>query len=280
MTTVHDTVFDQERALYHLQNAAVEHCTFAGPADGESALKEAGDIAVRDCLFSLRYPLWHTRRFTVERTVTEPTCRAALWYAEDGVLTDCTLNGVKCLRECERMTLRRCTVRSPEFGWRCRGLTLEDCRIEAEYFLMGTVGGTVDALTLNGKYSFQYTDGLTVTNSRLMTKDAFWHAHHVTVRDSEVSGEYLGWYSDGLTLIRCHIRGTQPLCYCKNLTLIDCTMEDTDLSFEYSDVNATVSGNILSVKNPHTGRIVADTIGEIIREDSVMENDCVIEVRL
>lgn len=71
-------------------------------------------------------------------------------------------------------------------------------------------------------------------------------------------GEYLGWYSENLTLIRCHISGTQPLCYCENLHLIDCTMEGTDLSFEYSSVEAEVRGEILSVKNPRSGCIVAE----------------------
>ena len=35
--------FDEERALYNLTNGDVSHCVFAGPADGESALKEARD---------------------------------------------------------------------------------------------------------------------------------------------------------------------------------------------------------------------------------------------
>ena len=54
-------------------------------------------------------------------------------------------------------------------------------------------------------------------------------------------------------------------------------MEGTDLSFEYSEVEATVKGNILSVKNPASGYIKADSIGEIILENSVMETTCRIE---
>ena len=60
------------------------------------------------------------------------------------------------------------------------------------------------------------------------------------------------------------IKGTQPFCYCKNLRLIDCTMEDCDLAFEYSDVHADIKGGIDSVKNPLSGSITADGIGEII----------------
>jgi len=47
-------------------------------------------------------------------------------------------------------------------------------------------------------------------------------------------------------------------------------MEDTDLSFEYSDVQADVHGHILSVKNPRSGLITADSVGEIIFGDAVM----------
>jgi hypothetical protein len=114
-------------------------------------------------------------------------------------------------------------------------------------------------------------EDLVIRNSELDTKDAFWHSKNVTVVDSVVRGEYLGWFSENLTLENCRIIGTQPLCYCKNLTLINCTMEGTDLSFEYSDVQADVKGHILSVKNPRSGRIVADSVGDVIFGDAVME---------
>lgn len=43
--SINEKQFDEERALYHLQNADVVNCSFAGPADGESALKEARDCS-------------------------------------------------------------------------------------------------------------------------------------------------------------------------------------------------------------------------------------------
>jgi len=107
-----------------------------------------------------------------------------------------------------------------------------------------------------------------IRDSYLDTKDAFWHSKNVTVINSVVKGEYLAWYSEGLRLINCKIIGTQPLCYAKDLVLENCEMIDTDLSFENSDVQATVRGNIVSVKNPHCGRIEADSIGEIIIDEN------------
>ena len=278
MELIQHRTMDEERALYHLTDGIVEHCTFAGPADGESALKEARNVTVRHCAFSLRYPFWHTEGFTVEYCTLDEGVRASLWYAADGTIRHTTVSGVKCLRECRNISFEHCTVVSEEFGWRCRNVDLSHTAVTSQYFLFETKGGNITDLTLKGKYSFQYTEDLTVTDSVLDTKDAFWHSKNVTVKNCTVKGEYLGWYSEGLTLINCHIVGTQPLCYCKNLTLVDCTMEGTDLSFEYSSVNATVKGHVDSIKNPAEGKIVVDSVGEIILEQSVMETNCEIVV--
>lgn len=272
--------FDEERSLYNLKNAEVINCTFAGPADGESVLKEARDVTVRDCRFSLRYPLWHTESFRLICSTMDELTRAPIWYASDGLIDSCTITGVKCLRECDRMEIRRSRIISPEFGWRCRGLKIDDTDLESEYLFFEARDAEINNLRMKGKYSFQYTENITITDSNLDTKDAFWHAKNVTVENSVVRGEYLAWYSDGLTLIDCKIIGTQPLCYAKNLTLINCTMEGTDLSFEYSDVRADVSGHILSVKNPRSGEIVADSIGEVIFEDSVFSTECKVHTRV
>lgn len=277
---IRNQTFDAERSLYNLTHGDVTGCTFAGPADGESALKEARDVTVTDCHFTLRYPLWHAENYRLIRSTLDENCRAPLWYAADGTLEDCRIQGVKCLRECDRTTMTGCVAVSPEFGWKCRGITIDRCDITAEYLFWETRDLTIDRLTMHGKYSFQYTENVHIRNSDLQTKDAFWHAKNVTVEDSVVAGEYLGWYSDGLTLIRCRITGTQPLCYCRNLTLIDCTMgEDADLAFEYSDVHANLLGTVHSVKNPRSGQITADRIGRIILEDSIMATDCVITQR-
>ena len=89
----------------------------------------------------------------------------------------------------------------------------------------------------------------------------------------------MGWYSDHLTLIRCRITGTQPLCYCQNLTLIDCEMVGTDLAFERSDVNATLTAPIDSIKNPHVGRIEVPSVGEVILdEEEALKKRCEIVV--
>ncbi len=267
---IHKT-FDEERSLYHLVDTEVVDCTFAGPADGESVLKECNGIEVKNCSFSLRYPLWHVRNFLIENSKFDEKARAAMWYDENGTLKNCHVNSIKILRECQNMTVEDSDITSLEFGWKCDGVNIKNSQITSEYIFLDSKNVEIDGLSMKGKYSFQYMENLTIQNSNLDTKDAFWHAKNVTVTDSTVKGEYLGWFSENLTLIRCKIIGTQPLCYCKNLRLIDCTMEGCDLSFEYSDVEASVIGHVDSIKNPRSGKISVDSTGEVIREDAVFD---------
>lgn len=263
--------FDEERALYHLKNTDVVNCVFAGPADGESVLKEARDVRIQNCNFSLRYPLWHVKKFTMQASVMDELTRAAIWYAEDAVIDDSVLNGIKAVRECKNIVLKNCKINSQEFGWKSENIQLEDTEIISEYLFLDSSNVSLHNVKMKGKYSFQYMENLEIQDCDLDTKDAFWHSKNVTVKNSMVKGEYLGWFSEGLTLINCKIIGTQPLCYCKDLKLIQCTMEDTDLAFEYSEVEADIIGDVISIKNPKAGTILVDSVGEIIWEAPVME---------
>lgn len=278
METIKNLTLDEERALYGLRDTRVEGCTFDGPADGESALKESKNNQITDCHFHLRYPLWHVTGGRMAHCSMTETCRAALWYTSDMAIEDCTLGGIKALRECDRMILTGCGITSAEFGWLCRDITLRDCTLASEYAFFGTKKMAIEGLRMTGKYSFQYVEDVVIRDSVLDTKDAFWHSRRVTVYDSVVKGEYLGWYAEDLTLVNCRIIGTQPLCYCQNLTLFDCTTEGCDLSFENSSVKATVKGYIESIKSPASGHILADEIGEIIHEKAPTDGQgCVIE---
>ena len=268
---IENKTFDEERALYNLKDTEVRNCTFAGPADGESVLKETRNIRVKDCKFSLRYPLWHAKTYELINSSFDDKTRAPIWYADNGTIENCDLEGIKLLRECNNTVIKNTTIISPEFGWKCNGVDMEDTKISSEYIFLDSKNIKLKNVEFQGKYSFQYVENLEIENCKLDTKDVFWHSKNVTVKDSVIKGEYLAWFSDGLTLINCKIIGTQPLCYCKNLKLINCTMEDTDLAFEYSEVEADIIGNVVSIKNPKSGTITVDSVGEIINEDSIME---------
>lgn len=268
---ISNQTFDKERSLYNIKDTEVLNCKFEGPADGESVLKECRNFFVNKCSFSLRYPMWHAKKFLLKNSSMDEKTRAPLWYCKDGEITDCDIQGIKCLRECKNISVDNCHIVSPEFGWRCKGVKITNSTIDSMYFLFESKDVEIENLTMTGKYSFQYMKNLSIKNSNLDTKDAFWHSKNIVVENSVVKGEYLGWFGENLTFINCKIIGTQPLCYCKNLKLINCTMENTDLSFEYSEVEAYIKGHIDSVKNPKSGTIVADSIGEIISEDAIMK---------
>ena len=271
MKTIMNQTFDEERAMYGSKDVEVLDCRFDGPADGESAFKECSDIAVRDCFFNLRYPFWHDKGLKITGSEMTDACRAALWYTEDAEITDTKLHGIKALRECANVRINGCDIISPEFGWSVRGINMEDTSAEGEYFMLRSDHLTFDNVKLKGKYSFQYITDSVFTNCDFDTKDAFWHARNVIVRDSVVKGEYLAWYCENVTFENCTLIGTQPLCYCKGLKLINCRMVDCDLAFEKSDVEAEIVSDVLSIKNPCSGRITAESVGEIIMDDPKAE---------
>lgn len=272
LLTIKGLVSDKERELYNIKNAEIEDCTFAGEADGESALKECSDISVKNCLFSLRYPLWHATDFRVENCRMDVNARAAVWYGKRGVFENCSLNGIKIFRECEATEVIHCDISSFESGWHCNGFTMVDCKVLSEYLLLGSKNIVIKNTVLDGKYPLQYVENAELENCLITSKDCLWHGKNVVAKNCVFRGEYLAWYSENLTLIDCMIEGTQPLCYCKNLKLVNCSTKGCDLSFELSEVNADIKGEVLSVRSPLSGTIVLDGIGEIVND--VTGYDC------
>lgn len=274
MKRIENQSFDEERALYHLENTKLINVKFKGVADGESALKESRNLELEACRFELRYPLWHVVGAKIENTSFTDTCRAGIWYASDFTINHSDLQGIKAVRECHNIIINASKIRSDEFGWKSTDLKINDTTIESSYLFFDSSNIVLNKVQMKGKYSFQYVKNLIINDSYLDTKDAFWHAENVIVKNSIVKGEYLGWYSKNLTLIDCTIIGIQPLCYAENLKLENCTMIDATLAFEYSSVNAVILGEIDSVKNPLSGSIICNRIGELILEAGIYETNC------
>lgn len=279
MRVIEGRTFDMERALYGSDGVLVRDRAFDGPADGESAFKEGKDIEAGHCFFNLRYPFWHDQGLTIKDPEMTEACRAALWYSENIKIVDTKMHGIKALRECRDVSIDGCDIISPEFGWSVRDMQMRHTTAQSEYFMMRAEDLYLADVQFKGKYSFQYVRNAVFENCVLDTKDAFWHSKGVTVKDSVIKGEYLAWYSEGLTLIHCKIIGTQPLCYCKDLTLIDCEMIDTDLAFEKSQVEATITTPVISIKNPGSGRIYVPEVGEVIMDDKEAKGRIIIGER-
>ncbi len=277
MQTIKDQTFDEERALYGSEQVEAVNCRFDGPADGESAFKESSEIIARDCYFNLRYPFWHNQGLKIEGGEMTELCRAAIWYSEDLEITGTKMHGIKALRECANVKISGCDIISPEFGWSVSGIEMKDSSVESEYAFMRSDNLKFDQMTLKGKYSFQYIEDSVFTNCRFDTKDAFWHARNVVVKDSYVKGEYLAWYCENVTFENCTIIGTQPLCYCEGLKLINCKMIDCDLAFEKSDVEADINSSVVSIKNPRSGIIKVESVGEIIMDDPYAKGQVIVK---
>lgn len=264
MILIENMKYDDERALYGSEDLHLVGCEFDGSADGESALKESGNILVENCYFNLRYPLWHVNVLSVANSEMTEKCRAPLWYSSDIKIENCKMKSPKSLRECTKIGIFDTEISSDELGWSCSELEIKDSSVSGEYLFLRARDAHLENVTLSGKYSFQYVENVVIENSNFSTKDAFWHAKNVTVKKSTIKGEYLGWYSENLVLEDCLIIGTQPLCYCKGLELINCEMREADLSFEKSELEATLTAPIISIKNPKSGYVRLPMYEELI----------------
>lgn len=269
METIREKYFEGERPLYARRDGLYLENVKIGP--GESALKEGADIQALNCEFEGKYPFWECDRFSIKDCIFRDGARAALWYSRGCKMKDTLVEAPKMFRritDCELENVK--FTNALETFWDCSGIKLRNVQVQkGDYIFMHTENIDIDGFRLQGNYSFQYAKNTVIRNADLDTKDAFWESENVTVYDSRIQGEFLAWYSKNLRLVRCHIGGSQPLCYCENLILEDCTFEpDADLAFEYSSVKATVKGNIVSVKNPTTGFIKADSIGEVILDQN------------
>ena len=269
MKIIQNQSFDEERAFYGSEGIKIINCKFDGEADGESAFKESKSIEAQNCFFNLRYPFWHDDTVCVCDSELTELCRAAFWYSSNITIKSTLMHGIKALRECKNISLDGVDIISPEFGWFSKNIEMKNSSAEGEYFMFKAEDVRLENVKFKGKYSFQYIQNLEIDNCVLETKDAFWHAKNVTVKNSVIKGEYLAWYSENITFENCVIYGTQPLCYCKGLRLINCEMHEADLAFELSEVYATLTAPIVSIKNPLAGEITAPSVGEIIYDQSI-----------
>ncbi len=270
METIKNQYFEGERPLYCRRNGLRLEGVKIGP--GESSLKECANIEAVNCEFAGKYPFWECDGFTIRNCVFREGARAALWYTRGCRMYDTLVEAPKMFRRISDVYLEN--VKMPmaqETFWDCSDIRLRNVETsDANYIFMHSENIDIDGYTLYGNYSFQYVKNAVIRNANLQTKDAFWESENITVYDSVINGEFLAWYSKNLRLVRCRIGGTQPLCYCENLILEDCSFEpDADLAFEYSSVQATVSGHIVSVKNPRSGFIKAGSIGEVILDENI-----------
>lgn len=280
MDSIHDCTFGGERPLFGAHDVVLENITIT---DGESGIKCCHDIECRDSKFYGKYPWWHVDRSLITSCYFAPGSRSAIWYSSHMVMRNCVIDGPKFFREMKHLELENVKINdADETFWRVDGLKLKNVELhQGTYPFMFSKNIYVDGLVSDAMYVFQYCENVEIHNAKITTKDSFWECNNVTVYDSELDGEYLAWHSKNIKLVRCHIKGEQPLCYMDGITLEDCTFDEAcDRVFEDSKrIDAAITGAITEVKNPISGRIVADKVGKVTYNEFAKSRECKIEER-
>ena len=275
MDIIKDQSFGGERPLFAINDTRLEGVTIT---EGESGIKCCKNIEADNCRFIGKYPLWHVDKSLITNCYFEVGSRSAIWYSNDMVMKDTVIDAPKLFREMNNVTVENVQFKdADETFWRIKNLKIRNVTLhEGTYPFMFCENVDVDGLVSDSKYVFQYCKDVVVRNAKITTKDSFWECENITIYDSELNGEYLAWHSKNVRLVRCHITGEQPLCYVEQLVLEDCTFgEDCDRIFEDSDVQAEIIGSITNIKNPRTGKIVADHIGSVTIDENILQPaDC------
>jgi hypothetical protein len=270
MKQISQQILTGERALFMGKDLEIRDSIFE---DGESPLKESNDLDIRQSIFKWKYPLWYCKNAQVDDTVFENTARSGIWYTDNISIRQSTVASPKMFRRCSNVELTDVDLpHAEETLWSCTGVCLQNVNAVGDYFCMNSQHISATDLHLLGNYAFDGASNIEVSNSRLLSKDSFWNCENVVVRDSWIDGEYIGWNSRNLTFINCTIESLQGFCYIDNLVLQNCRLLETSLAFEYcSNIDIQVTTGIDSVKNPISGRISAQRIGELIFDDPAVD---------
>ena len=270
MTNYDQKYFTGERALFQARDAQITNSAFAA---GESPLKETHNITLTNSIFKDKDPLWYAKHVSVNDSILEAMSRSGIWYTQENALTNTTVQAPKEFRRSRHIKLDQVHFADAEETlWQCDDIHIDHVEATGDYFGMNSSNITIDHLNLVGNYAFDGGKNIEVHHSTFVTKDAFWNCENVTIYDSSINGEYLAWNTKNLTLINCTIESDQGLCYIDGLKLVNCKLLRTDLAFEYcKNIDADIRSHIDSVKNPISGSITADSIGELIQDDDQID---------
>ena len=269
-----------ERPLYKSDDLWLRNVTIHA---GESSLKESRKIEAEHCRFEGKYVFWENDELRCIDCLFTDSARSSIWYSRKINLFNCRIEAPKFFRRVSGLVLEDLVMTEAEESfWNCDNIRIDGGSIEkGNYLFLNSCDVQIEKCRIYGDFSFQTARRVTLRDSVVVSKDSFWESEDCTLVNCEIDGEYLGWYSKRLRLVGCHIKGTQPLCYCEDLVLENCTFDgNADLAFEYSTLNATIQGRMTSIKNPTSGIIVIDEVGEVVLDENQRQPaDCKIEVR-
>ena len=266
MDILREGLFTGERALYNLKDTEIFDSTFE---DGESPLKESKNIKLHNVIFKWKYPMWYSKDIYVENSYLLETARSGIWYTKNITLVKTMIEAPKQFRRSKNITLIDCQIpNAEETLWNCENIKMTNVSAKGNYLGMNSKNIEIENFQLNGNYAFDGASNIHIKNATMLSKDSFWNCENVVVEDSTIIGEYLGWNSKNLTFINCTIDSEQGMCYMDNIKMINCKLLNTNLAFELcTNIDAKIISHIDSIKNPLSGSIEANSIGEIIQDN-------------
>ncbi|MCR4942056.1 MAG: DUF3737 family protein [Campylobacter sp.] len=265
MLRIIEKIFEGERAEFAKKDAYYTLCSFQ---NGESPLKHSQNIELKNCDFKYKYPLWYSKNLTLNDCILLEMARSGLWYSEKIFMQNCNIDAPKNFRRSKNINLINTSfANADETLWTCENIKLKNVLARGDYFAKDSKNIDAENLTIYGNYAFDGAKNLHIKNSKILSKDAFWNTKNLIIENCVINGEYLAWNSENLSFKNCVIQSSQALCYIKNLTLLDCETFGSTLAFEYSEVKATINGEISSIINPLSGEITAEKISQIILND-------------
>jgi hypothetical protein len=266
MDVLKEGLFTGERALYNLKDTEIFDSTFE---DGESPLKESKNIKLHNVIFKWKYPMWYSKDIYVENSYLLETARSGIWYTENITLVKTMIEAPKQFRRSKNITLIDCQIpNAEETLWNCENIKMTNVSAKGNYLGLNSKNIEIENFQLNGNYAFDGASNIHIKNATMLSKDSFWNCENVVVEDSTIIGEYLGWNSKNLTFINCTIDSEQGMCYMDNIKMINCKLLNTNLAFELcTNIDAKIISHIDSIKNPLSGSIEANSIGEIIQDN-------------
>lgn len=270
MTQINNRYFEGERILYGLEDADLDGITFG---NGESPLKEAKNINLKNSIFKWKYPLWYDENVKVENTTFETMSRSGIWYTKNITIKDSALQAPKLFRRASYINLDNVHFAdAAETMWTCDHIKITNSQINGDYFGKDSKNIYLDHVSVVGNYVFDGAENIEIHNSTFISKDAFWNCKNVTIYDSTIDGEYLAWNTNNIKFINCKIESDQGLNYIDQLEIKNSSLIHTDLAFEkVSNMNVELTSKIDSVKNPISGKLSAPEIGILIMDPNKVD---------
>ncbi len=258
-----------ERALFKSKYLKVVDSVFE---NGESPLKECSDLLLEYDVFRWKYPLWYCHNVEAKYVTLLDTERSGIWYTHNIQMRHCSIQAPKIFRRASKILLEDVHfAHAQETLWHCCEINLHQVSVRGDYFTMNSHDIRAADLTIMGNYAFDGASDIDIDGAKIISKDAFWNCENVVVKNAIIVGEYLGWNSQNVTFINCTIESNQGLCYMNGVKLIDCKVIHTDLAFEYSTVDATITTKVDSIKNPIKANIQVSSVDELILDDELID---------